>query len=165
MKKVLIAIDYNSSAKKVAETGYQYASLMNAEISIVYTMTDISYYTMEDEHIMGFEGFSPDQPFMNIYEQKHEAYNFLECVASYLGGKNIKTSVLDERSSETILDYANQWKADLIVMGTQTPTGYEKLKPGNVTSHILKKSEVPVLVIPPEIEETDVIESLYRYFH
>jgi hypothetical protein len=30
MKRVLIAIDYNPSAQKIAETGFDYAKAMNA---------------------------------------------------------------------------------------------------------------------------------------
>ena len=70
MKKVLIALDYNPCAQKVAETGYVYAEAMNAEISIIHAITDIAYYNMEYKPIMGFKGFSPVGSFRNIEEQK-----------------------------------------------------------------------------------------------
>jgi nucleotide-binding universal stress UspA family protein len=162
MKKVLIAIDYNPSAQKVAETGYAFAKLMNAEISVIHAIADISHYTMEYMPIMGFKGCSSDSPFMNIDEQKQEAVNFLECVAKHLGDNNIKTCVLDGRTSETILEYAIRWKADLIVMGTQNHSGFEKLCPGNVTSLILKRSGIPVLVIPEEKAEMN-LEKINQY--
>ena len=44
MKKILIAIDYNACAQKVAETGFECARAMNAEISIVHAISDIAYY-------------------------------------------------------------------------------------------------------------------------
>ena len=87
---------------------------------------------------------------MNIDEQKNEAAHFLECVVHHLGHNNIKTRVLDGTTSETILGYAEQWNADLIVIGTQDHIGFERLSPGNVTSLILKYSNIPVLVIPAE---------------
>ncbi|MGH2566073.1 MAG: universal stress protein [Ginsengibacter sp.] len=150
MKKVLIAIDYNPSAQKVAETGYTYARLMNAEISIVHAIADISHYTMEYMPIMGFEGFGADIQYMNIDEQKYEAYSFLDCVVKYLGDNHIKTFVLDGITSETILEFATHWEADLLVLGTQNLNGFEKLAYGNTTSIILKKSRIPVLVVPAE---------------
>jgi nucleotide-binding universal stress UspA family protein len=164
MKKVLIAIDYNSSAKKVAESGYAFAKLMNAEISIVHAISDISHYAMEYSPTMGFERFNSDGPYMNIEEQTNEAYNYLECVVQHLNDKNITTCVLDGRTSKTILEYAISWKADLIVMGTQNHSGFEKLCPGNVTSIILKRSDIPVLVIPSEKYEPKIVtHNRYAY--
>jgi len=164
MKRVLIAIDYNTSAQKVAETGYAFARLMNAETIIIHAISDISHYAMDDLPIMGFNGFSSDAPFMTIDEQKKEADNFLQCIVHHLGDTHIKTCVLDGRTSETILEYALNRKADLIVIGTQNHGGFEKLCPGNITSIILKRSDVPVLVIPEEKNNQDkVLTNQYGY--
>ena len=148
MKKVLIAIDYNPGAQNVADAGYAYAKRINAKISIVHSITETSYDSMEYRPIMGFTGFSADGLFSNIEERKNEASNFLKAVLQYLGDKDIKTQVLEGKAAYAILEYAVEWKADLIVMGSQNHNGFEKLLMGNVVSSVLKDSAIPVLIVP-----------------
>jgi nucleotide-binding universal stress UspA family protein len=40
MKKVLIALDYNPTAQKVAEVGFSMAKSMNAEVSLLHVIAD-----------------------------------------------------------------------------------------------------------------------------
>ena len=59
MKKVLIAIDYDPSAEKVAEAGYAMAMAMSADIVLLHVIAEPAYYsTMEYSPIMGFTGFA-----------------------------------------------------------------------------------------------------------
>lgn len=44
MKKVLIALDYDQNAKKVAETGYSLAKTLGAEVIMLHVITDPIYY-------------------------------------------------------------------------------------------------------------------------
>ena len=57
MKKVLIALDYNPTAQKVAETGFSMAKAMNAEVTLLHVISDLVYYSSaEYSPIMGFTG-------------------------------------------------------------------------------------------------------------
>lgn len=40
MNKILIALDYDPSAQKVAETGFSFAKAMKAEITLLHVMTN-----------------------------------------------------------------------------------------------------------------------------
>lgn len=149
MKKILIALDFNSCSQKTAETGFEYARTMNAEICIVHAIADIAYYPMEYSPLMGFEGFSPDGVFNSLEEQENEAERFLEAVTRHLGDINIKTKVLNGKIHEAILEYAVEYKADLIVMGVHSHSGLGKIL-GDVTARVIKHTDTPVLIIPPD---------------
>ena len=57
-KKVLIASDYNPTAKKVAEVGYSIANAMGADCLLVHILsTPIIYTSVNYDPIMGFSGF------------------------------------------------------------------------------------------------------------
>ena len=57
MKKVLIALDYDPTAQKVAETGNLLAGSMNAEVILLHVISDPVYYSsMDYSPIMGFSG-------------------------------------------------------------------------------------------------------------
>ena len=58
MKKVLIALDYNPTAQKVAEAGFSLAKAMNAEVTLLHVISELVYYSStEYDPIMGFTGF------------------------------------------------------------------------------------------------------------
>jgi nucleotide-binding universal stress UspA family protein len=61
-QKVLIALDYNPTAQKVAETGFSMAKSMHAEITLLHVVSDPAYYSaLVYSSIMGFNGFlQPD---------------------------------------------------------------------------------------------------------
>ena len=157
MKKILIAIDYNPCAQKVAETGFEYARAMNAEICIVHAIADIAYYfSREYLPVMGFQGFSPDSSFKSMEEQEKEAERFLEAVVKHLGDSTIKTSVLDGKTSEAILQYAAEYKADLVVMGAHSHNGFGKIM-GDVAAKVIKHAEIPVLVVPADKQDLGLV--------
>ncbi|MEI2614313.1 MAG: universal stress protein [Methylotenera sp.] len=51
------------------------------------------------------------------------------------------------RVSKLILDEANAWPADLIVMGTHGLRGVERLVLGSDAETVIRKSSVPVLLV------------------
>ena len=59
MKKVLIALDYDPTAQKVAEMGYNLAKSMHAQAILLHVTSDVSYYSsLNYSPIMGFGGFN-----------------------------------------------------------------------------------------------------------
>lgn len=59
MAKVLIALDYNPSAQKVAEAGFNLAKAMNAQTILLHVTSDATYYSsLNYSPIMGFGAFS-----------------------------------------------------------------------------------------------------------
>jgi nucleotide-binding universal stress UspA family protein len=58
MKKVLIALDYEPPAQKIAETGYILAKAMNAEIVLLHVLSDANYYaSLNYFPLLGYEVF------------------------------------------------------------------------------------------------------------
>lgn len=53
------------------------------------------------------------------------------------------------RISKTILTAAQQWDADVIIMGTHGRRGLGHLLLGSTTEEVLHHSPIPVLVVPP----------------
>ena len=63
MKKVLIALDYDPTAQKVAEVGFSLAKTMGAEIILLHVISDPLQY-VSDKHfsVMGFAGYKDTVP-------------------------------------------------------------------------------------------------------
>lgn len=148
MKKILIAIDYNPVSEKVAEAGYKLAQTMEAEVCLMHVMADIAYYGTPFPTFMGYEGYtmSPD---INIAEElKRIGEDYLESAARHLNDNSVSTYMGEGDTAHAILDYAKDWKADLIVMGTHSHSALEKILLGTVASKVLEKTHIPVYMVP-----------------
>ena len=153
MKKVLIALDYEPSAEKIAETGHTIATALNAEIVLLHVIAEPAYYSsMEYSPFMGFSGFMDT---INVDMSDSVAKNvnalaleFLNKSKQHLGNNNIETMVAEGNFAETIVESAEKAQADIIVMGSHTRRGLDKLLMENVAEKVVHLSKVPVLVIP-----------------
>src|SRR5437868_9743986 len=146
MKKVLIAIDYDPSAEKVAESGYAMAMAMGAKIILLHVIAEPSYYsTMEYSPIMGFTGFAdPHIPEMVESELKKEALRFLDQSKAHLGDGPISTMVAEGSFADTILKVAAEEAVDIIVVGRHSRRGLGKLLMGSVAEKVLHHSSIPL---------------------
>jgi nucleotide-binding universal stress UspA family protein len=149
MKKILIALDYNPSAKKVAETGFDLAKSMNARAILFHAVSDVSYYSsLNYSPVMGFDSFGGITEVYNADKLKEGAEKYLDKIKDYLGNEKIETVVRSGSSGETILETATELKADIIVMGTHSRSGFEKLLVGSVAEKVLHHSQLPLYIIP-----------------
>ncbi|HSN10127.1 MAG TPA: universal stress protein [Hanamia sp.] len=156
MKKVLIAIDYNPTAQKIAETGYSLAKSMNAEITLVHVVADYTYYSSLDySPIMGFDSFSTMGMVQTntVVELEKAAHEYLEKTKKHLGDTSIKTLVKDGDSGDAIIEAANEIKADVIVLGSHSRRGLDKILMGSVAEKVLRHSKVPLFIIPVSEKE------------
>ena len=159
MKKVLIAVDYSPTAQRVADAGYELAKAMKARTILLHVISDATYYSsLKYSPIMGFESSSGiDIIETDTVEQlRLGSHKYLEEMKKHLGSDNIETVVKTGQCDETILSTAKESKADIIVMGTHSRRGFEKLLLGSIAESVLRKSLTPVFIIPIKIiEEVD----------
>lgn len=127
MKKILIAIDYNPSAEKVAEAGYAIAKAMQAAITLIHVITEPAYYAIGYSPIMGYQGGYTSGTIAVVEDIKKEASNYLDKVVRHPGDKNISTMVLEGETEDSIMQYGEKWNADLIVIGSHRHKGLDKL--------------------------------------
>ncbi len=148
MKKVLIAIDYSPSSEKIAEAGYKLAKDMQAQVCIMHVMTEVKYYGMEYPSFMGYTGYNMDMDLTMADELHKVAEDFMEKTKEHLKDPELSTYIGQGDTSDTILNYALEWKADILVLGTHSRSALEKIFIGDVASEILKSSKIPLYIIP-----------------
>jgi nucleotide-binding universal stress UspA family protein len=151
MKKILIALDYNPSAQKVAEIGYTLAKSMNGKVILLHVISDITYYSsLNYSPIMGFGGFSSVDLAQThtIDEIKKAAQTYLDKSKQHLGDERIQTVVKNGDYGETILKTAKELDVNIIVMGTHSRRGLEKILVGSVAEKVLQHSLIPLFIIP-----------------
>lgn len=148
---VLIAMDYDPTARKVAETGYKLAEAMHAEVFLLHVITDPVYYSSREyTPIMGFNGYMDMSPIQleNRDGLISASKLYLEKAKDHLGSKNINTLVKEGDFAQTIIETAKEVKADVIAIGSHSHRWLEGILMGSVTEKVLHNTSVPLFIIP-----------------
>jgi nucleotide-binding universal stress UspA family protein len=151
MKKVLIALDYNPTAQKVAEVGSSMAKAMKAEIVLLHVIADPLYYSSpEYSPIMGFNGFieTGQLQLYSVDALEKASLHYLDKSKQHLGDKTIQTLVMQGECADSILKTAKDLNADIIVMGSHSRKWLENIVMGSVTEEVLHGTTIPLLIVP-----------------
>ena len=151
LKKVLIALDYNPTAKKVAETGFAMAKAMNAEVVLLHVISDPVYYSStEYSPIMGYSGNMDIVQLQvdSIDGLKEASQLFLDKTKLHLGDETIQTLVKEGDFAKSILKAAKESHADIIVVGSHSRKWVENIVMGSVTEHVLHHTNIPLFIVP-----------------
>ncbi len=151
IKKVLIALDYDSNSNQIAKIGHELAKGIGAETVLLHIVADESNYTaMQYNPIMGMGGFD-----YNVFTDVVDTKGFLEAgdyylehIKDHLNDDTIQVLVKIGNASDEILVNAEAINADMIVIGTHSKRWLEKILIGSVSESVLKDSKIPVLIIP-----------------
>jgi nucleotide-binding universal stress UspA family protein len=155
MKKILIALDYDPTAQKVAEEGYAMAKAMGAEVTLVHVISDPLYYASIDHiTVMGFSGYQDIVPVENDNTDAliKESRLFLKKSKEHLADKSIQTIVKEGDYADSILKTATDLDVDIIVMGSHSRKWLEKIIMGSVTEKVLSRTSIPLFIIPTQMK-------------
>jgi nucleotide-binding universal stress UspA family protein len=148
IKNVLIALDYNPTAQKIAELGFAFAAAMQAKITLATIYENYTDYTpVIYDPIMGFTGYTESDKISQELILTNTK-KFLEKTKKHLGDENIAIILKEGSSAEEILNIAKEMKADLIVIGSHSKKWLDKLLIGSTTEKVLRHTEIPMLIIP-----------------
>ena len=151
MKKVIIALDYDPTAQKVAEEGFSMAKAMNAKVILLHVITDpVFYATSGFSPIMGFSGYVDVSPTIldSIDGLKDASLQYLDKIRQHLGDKTIQTMVKEGDFADSILNTAKEMNTDVIVLGSHSRKWLENILVGSVTEKILSQTNIPLFIVP-----------------
>lgn len=151
MKNILIALDYDPTAQKVAELGHVLAKSMHAKTTLMHVISkEINYSTIQYP-VMGFNGYMNIDPIEldpTGHHLKKISSDFLQQVKNHLYDESIQTKVTEGDAAELILETAKASAADVIVMGSHSKKWLEQILIGNVTEKVLRHTSKPMFIVP-----------------
>ena len=151
INKVLIALDYNPTAQKVAEVGFSMAKSMDAEVILLHVITDTVFYASAGySPIMGFSGYVDVSPLQldSVQGLKEASLQYLDKSKQHLGDKSIQTLVKEGDFADTILETAKEEHVDIIVLGSHSRKWLENIVMGSVTEKVLHHTSIPLFIVP-----------------
>jgi nucleotide-binding universal stress UspA family protein len=151
VKKILLAIDKSGYKTKAMRFAITLAKGLGAEVTAIHIIDKFTLRAAVD--VLGYYRGGKIEEYKTAYENrlKKQAEELLEEV-KVLGdneGVKITTEVLLDVHSipNEIIDYAENKKMDIIVIGTKGMTGIAKFFMGNVANTVAAHASSPVLLI------------------
>jgi nucleotide-binding universal stress UspA family protein len=151
MKKILMALDYDPTAQRVAEAGYSWAKAMKAQIVLLHVIADPAYYSsLEYSPITGFTGYMDmsNNQLDSLEGLTKASQLYLEKIKRHLGDNKIHIVVKDGDFAKAILNTAKELKVDMVIMGSHSRNWLENIVLGSVTEKVLHGAAIPLLIIP-----------------
>lgn len=148
ISKILIGIDDSKFAEYAASYGFDIAHTFNAHVGLVHIVEPAVIADTSNDPMIGLPTINYDEVNMlNI--QKDQADNIIErTIEKYAKGLEVTHFNEYGSTADGILSCSDQFKADLIVIGTHGRTGIDRLLMGSVAESVVRNSHVPVLVVP-----------------
>ena len=141
-KKILIAVDNSICAEKAAKVGYEMASKFDAEVALINIIEPAPATVNPD--------FTLSPVFLEAYDNSEENSHLLLKEIENKHSSGVSTTYLSiiDTAGHGIVQQAEEWKADLIVIGTHGRGGLYHFLMGSVAEHVARKSACPVLIVP-----------------
>lgn len=163
-KKILVPVDFSGYSEKALRTAAEMAHIHGAELVIFHVVKDpVQEVAYAGAGAMGTVGTATVPPvamdeWKGLREETwHEAQKIMDEFKGRIPDvKLVRTELKwSTRVSDDIVEFANQAGCDLIVMATMGRSGMKRLLMGSVTESVLRSTNIPAMVLPPDEEEDE----------
>jgi nucleotide-binding universal stress UspA family protein len=144
--KILVAIDGSKSAGKAAKLAVKLAKQSGAKLIVLSVLPQPVYLYTSAPQV----GLPPIRNYHATYYPLKDAEHWVDQTVALARGQgvDVKGRVLKASSVvQSIIDYAKNQKADLIVLGTRGAGGFKRLLLGSVSNAAVAHADCPVMVV------------------
>jgi nucleotide-binding universal stress UspA family protein len=139
---IVVPTDGSEHAERAADRAIDLAAIHDATVHVICVADTgpISAYRLPGE---------AESAAAAIRDRTEE---FVETIAARVetAGVDVTTAIPEGPAKNEIVSYADEVDADLIVMGTRGRGGVERALLGSVAEHVVRVSDVDVLVVGDE---------------
>jgi nucleotide-binding universal stress UspA family protein len=150
--KILVAIDYSERSNYVFDAALSLAKANKANLMLLNVISD----TEEDYPQLPTYSYYPilDDRTAEIYHQKLEEYkqarlDLLRSLTEIATEADVPTefSQISGNPGRILCDMAENWQADLIVVGSRGLTGIKEMFLGSVSNYVTHHASCSVLIV------------------
>jgi nucleotide-binding universal stress UspA family protein len=142
-KKIIVPVDGSDFSFRAAEYAITLARLTGGEILCVHAIVDLPYIEYMAPSVLTVPRYIKEAK-----KQTEEWFSHVKSKAAKQGVKITAETIFNPPSvAESIINYASQQNADLIVIGTRGKSGLKRLVLGSVASAVVAHASCPVLVV------------------
>jgi nucleotide-binding universal stress UspA family protein len=143
IRKILVALDGSNPSFNASTYAIDFAKRYDAELIVLSIVSPIPYSQFEYANIGRMKEIE------TIEKEKSEQYIDKVKQKAIENKVTVKTEVLIKYTSvvKEIVEYAENNKVDMIVIGSRGMAGFKKLLLGSVANGVVTYSHCPVLVV------------------
>jgi len=142
---ILIATDGSKFSQNAVLQGMELAKLVGAKVYVLYVL-DKNAYTLPTLETPIYLGSNWDVVEETLRQEGKDAIQYARDVARNKG-IGFESVVIEGNPANAILEFAEQKKVNLIIMGTLGKGGLERFLLGSVTNKVIRHSKSSVLVV------------------
>lgn len=145
-RRILLAIDESPCTDKIVNYAKEMITNEDISLALLTVVPPSSPTTYGADPLLGQQAIIVPE----IAEiQQNTAEQFVAKIASEFSA-NFETFTFTRIGNikEEILLLADEWSADLIVMGSNGRSGFDHFISGSVSESVIRKATCPVLVVP-----------------
>lgn len=142
MKNILLPLDFNGGEKLLLKKAIEIGQKFNSKVWLIHVASP-------DPDFVGYDA-GPQSVRDNRANQLHEEHQKLQDFANKVTKEGIECEALLIQGStvETLLKKTEKLNIDLIIIGHETHGFFYKALFGSVSESLVKKSNIPILVVP-----------------
>lgn len=136
--RILVAVDLSRQSRRVLEIAAVFAQADQAEIRALYVQDRLTPMLLEaalfDEH-----------------EQRHHAREQFELILSEVSLPSelmVSREIREGHAGQEVMHEAQEWKADLVVLGTHGFGFFNRMLLGSTSTYVLRHGDCATLVVP-----------------
>ena len=144
MKSILALVDLSPISTRIVDEAASLARGTGAHLWILHIAAP-------DPDFVGF-GAGPQYIRDSRAKQLRQEHQLLQDMrdAERAKGTNVEALLVQGMTVETLFDEAKRLAADLLVLGSHGRGGLYKALTGSVSEQVIKRTRIPVMLIPPE---------------
>jgi nucleotide-binding universal stress UspA family protein len=158
-KRILVAIDGSETAEHAFDSALQLAHDNDAQLQPLYVV---------DNPLMAYDASGYDPTILRD-ACVEEGQRLMADALARMKHENVAgvprivdVAPIGEDISERIRVSANEFNADLLVLGTHGRRGFKRLFLGSVAERVVRSASLPVLLVPSRQAQTEVAEDAKR---
>jgi nucleotide-binding universal stress UspA family protein len=156
MKKILVPCDFSEQAINAFRFAIDIARQSNGEVHLVHV---IELPVLHDTVLMPVLSFE-EALFEELREKAEKQFKKLE--TKYNDDSiTIKSKVVFGATSRMVLDYIEENKIDLVVMGTHGASGVREFVIGSNAEKIVRRAPVPVLAVKKYVKGSSIKDIVF----
>ena len=144
ISKILVAVDGSDPSFNASTYAIDFAKKNGAELIVLYIVSPVPYSQFEYANIGRMKEIESNE----MEKAQREVVDKVKQKATE-NNVSVKTEVLIKYTSvvKEIVEYAEDNKVDMIVIGSRGVTGLKKILLGSVANGVVTYSHCPVLVV------------------
>jgi nucleotide-binding universal stress UspA family protein len=141
LKRILVAVDFTETSDKAFDFALELAAKFDAQLTAVHAF-EIPVLGFPDGALVATADIAA-----RIQESARQGLDAAVSGRQGRGGVKIESVLREGVPQEEIKAVAEEWKADLIVIGTHGRKGLARALLGSVAENVIRTVKTPVMVI------------------